>query len=77
VSVVVPGVVDTPFFGRRGTPYDRTTPKPVTADKVAAALVHAVVHDRAEVFVPAWLRLPARLHGLAPGLVYQLQRRFG
>jgi short-subunit dehydrogenase len=77
VSVVVPGVVDTPFFGRRGKPYDRQRPKPVTADKVAGALVAAIVRDRAEVFVPAWLRLPARLHGLAPGLVYRLQRRFG
>jgi short-subunit dehydrogenase len=77
VSVVVPGVVDTPFFGRRGRPYDRQSPKPVTADKVAGALVDAILRNRAEVFVPAWLRLPARLHGLAPGLVYQLQRRFG
>jgi uncharacterized protein len=77
VSVVVPGVVDTPFFSRRGKPYDRTRPKPVPATDVAAALVDAVRRNRAEVFVPAWLRLPARLHGLAPGLVHQLQRRFG
>jgi uncharacterized protein len=77
VSVVVPGVVDTPFFTRRGTPYDRTRPKPVPADDVAEALVEAVRRNRSEVFVPAWLRLPARLHGAVPGLVYQLQRRFG
>jgi short-subunit dehydrogenase len=77
VSVVVPGVVDTPFFSRRGTPYDRTRPKPVSADAVAEALVAAIRHDRAEVFVPAWLRFPARLHGAFPGLVYRLQRRFG
>jgi uncharacterized protein len=77
VSVVVPGVVDTPFFSRRGRPYDRTRPKPVPADDVAEALVEAVRRNRSEVFVPAWLRLPARLHGAMPGLVYQLPRRFG
>lgn len=77
VTVVVPGVVDTPFFLRRGKPYDRSRPKPVSADDVAKGLVTAVVRDQAEVFVPAWLRFPARLHGAFPGLVYQLQRRFG
>lgn len=77
VTVVVPGVVDTPFFTRRGRPYDRTRPRPVAADDVAAALVDAVLRNRSEVFVPAWLRLPARLHGAMPGLVGRLRRRFG
>lgn len=77
VSVVVPGVVDTPFFSRRGRPYDRARPKPIPADDVAKALVDAVQRNRAEVFAPSWLRFPARLHGVAPGLVCTLQRRFG
>jgi short-subunit dehydrogenase len=77
VSVVVPGVVDTKFFDRRGRPYDRRSPRPVPAAKVAAALVAAVEHNRPEVFVPAWLRFPARLNGLAPALVAKLQRKFG
>ena len=77
VSVIVPGVVDTPFFERRGKPYDRRSPRPVPAGRVAEALVTAVERDRAEVFVPGWLRLPARLHGLAPDLVRRLQKKFG
>lgn len=77
VSVVVPGVVDTPFFTRRGTPYDRSRPKPIPAEAVAAALVRAVEQGRAEVFAPAWLRFPARLQGAVPGLVFRLQSRFG
>ncbi|OQO93900.1 short-chain dehydrogenase [Saccharomonospora piscinae] len=77
VSIVVPGVVDTAFFTRRGTPYHRRTPRPVAAEVVAAAVVRAVEHRRAEVFVPRWLRLPARLRGLAPGLTDAAQRRFG
>ncbi|MFC4003522.1 SDR family NAD(P)-dependent oxidoreductase [Prauserella oleivorans] len=77
VSVVVPGVVDTPFFARRGVPYVRRRPRPVPAERVARALVRAVERDRAEVFVPGWLRLPARLRGIAPVLTDALQRRFG
>jgi short-subunit dehydrogenase len=77
VSVVVPGVVDTPFFVRRGRVYDRARPRPVPADEVARVLVDAVVRGRREVFVPGWLRMPARLRGMAPGLVDRLQRRFG
>ncbi|TKG71130.1 SDR family NAD(P)-dependent oxidoreductase [Prauserella endophytica] len=76
VSVVVPGVVDTPFFARRGTPYTRHSPRPVPPERVAAALVAAVERNRAEVFVPRWLRLPARLRGVAPALTDALQRRF-
>ncbi|MFF5989628.1 SDR family NAD(P)-dependent oxidoreductase [Prauserella flavalba] len=76
VSVVVPGVVDTPFFARRGTPYARRRPRPVPPERVAEALVAAVERNRAEVFVPPWLRLPARLRGVAPALTDALQRRF-
>jgi len=77
VTTVVPGVVDTPFFTRRGAAYDRTRPKPVPSDAVATALLDAVRRNRSEVFVPAWLRFPARLHGAVPSLVGRLQRRFG
>jgi short-subunit dehydrogenase len=77
VTTVVPGVVDTPFFVRRGAAYDRARPKPVSPDAVASALLDAVRRNRSEVFVPSWLRFPARLHGVAPGLVYRLQRHFG
>jgi short-subunit dehydrogenase len=77
VSVLVPGVVDTPFFDRRGRPYDRSRPRPVPATKAAAVLVAAIERNRPEVFIPAWLRFPARLHGAAPALVQALERRFG
>ncbi len=77
VSVVAPGVVNTPFFARRGVPYTRRFPRPVSASTVAAGIVRAVDRGRAEVFVPRWLRLPARLRGAAPGLTDALQRRFG
>ncbi|CCG01195.1 Oxidoreductase, short-chain dehydrogenase/reductase family [Blastococcus saxobsidens DD2] len=77
VSTVLPGVVDTPFFTRRGRPYDRRWPRPVPPERVARAVVRAIERNRAEMFVPAWLRLPARLHGAAPPLYGALARRLG
>jgi short-subunit dehydrogenase len=72
VSVVLPGVVDTPFFDRRGTPYTRRRPAPIPDRRVARAIVSAVERERAEVYVPAWLWLPARLKGGAPGVFRRL-----
>ncbi|HZD38822.1 MAG TPA: SDR family NAD(P)-dependent oxidoreductase [Actinomycetes bacterium] len=77
VSVVVPGVVDTPFFERRGSAYDRAWPPPIPAERVARALLRAIAADRAEVFAPAWIRLPARLKGAVPGVYRRLALRFG
>lgn len=77
VSLVVPGVVDTDFFRRRGAPYDRSWPRPIPARRVAEAIVRAVREDRDEVVVPAWLRLPVRLRGIAPRTYRRLAGRFG
>ena len=77
VSVIVPGVIDTPFFSRRGTPYGRARPAPIPAGRVAAAIVFALEHDRPVVYVPGWLRFPAWLHGAAPGAFRVLAARFG
>lgn len=74
-TVVHPGVVDTEFFARRGTPYQRDKPRPIPPERVAAALLAAARRGRSEVFVPAWLRLPARLQGAAPGLVGAFRRK--
>ncbi|MFJ8187657.1 SDR family NAD(P)-dependent oxidoreductase [Streptomyces sp. NPDC096105] len=77
VSLVVPGVVDTPFFDRRGTPYARARPRPVPPERVADAVWRAVVRGRNEIYVPGWLRLPARVRGAAPGLYRRLAATFG
>jgi short-subunit dehydrogenase len=77
VSIVVPGVVDTQFFSRRGRPYTRRTPRPLPAGRVADALVNAILRNRAEVYVPSWLRIPVAVRGLLPGLYRRLANRFG
>jgi short-subunit dehydrogenase len=77
VSVIVPAVIDTPFFSRRGRPYSRARPAPVPAERVAAAIVSALERDRPVVYVPGWMRFPAWLHGTAPGAFRALAGRFG
>lgn len=77
VSVIVPGVVDTPFFDRRGTPYTRRLPAPIPAQRVACAIVRAIEHETAELYIPGWMKLPARLKGAAPGVFRQLTALLG
>ncbi|MFC0041773.1 SDR family NAD(P)-dependent oxidoreductase [Actinomadura rayongensis] len=77
VGVLVPGVVDTPFFERRGEPYTRRRPRPIPADRVADALVAGIVAGSAEIFAPGWLRLPVVVRGLFPGAYRALDGRFG
>ncbi|GLY65774.1 SDR family NAD(P)-dependent oxidoreductase [Amycolatopsis taiwanensis] len=77
IGVVVPGVVDTEFFARRGRPYERRSPRPIPADRVAAAVVRAVRDGRAETYVPGWLRLPVAVRAVLPGVYRRLAGRFG
>ena len=77
VSVIVPGVIDTPFFDRRGRPYGRKRPGPQPPERVARAIVACLEHDRGVSYVPRWMRLPAWLHGAAPGTFRALATRFG
>jgi uncharacterized protein len=66
VLVASPGIVDTPFFDRRGAPAGRRFPRPVASRRVAEAIARALERDRAEVFVPGWLAVAARLRGAWP-----------
>jgi hypothetical protein len=76
VTILNPAVVDTGFFDRRGVPYHRRFPRPVSPDRVAAALIKGVSRDRAEVIVPGWLRLPIALRACAPGAYWRLAGRW-
>jgi short-subunit dehydrogenase len=77
VGVMVPGVLDTRFFERRGRPYARQNPKPLPARRVAHRLVRMIERGDAEVYRPAWLRVPVALRGVAPTAYRALARRFG
>jgi short-subunit dehydrogenase len=77
VGVLVPGVVATPFFDRRGLPYQRRRPRPLPPDVVADALVRMVVTDRTERYTPGWLRLPVAVRSVLPAVYRRLAARFG
>jgi short-subunit dehydrogenase len=77
VGVLVPGVVATPFFERRGRPYDRSRPRPLPVTGVAEALVAMVAAGGAEVYRPRWLRLPVAIRATLPGAYRGLAARFG
>jgi NAD(P)-dependent dehydrogenase (short-subunit alcohol dehydrogenase family) len=76
VTLVTPGVVDTPYLERRNVPYQRHHPRPVSAQMVAGLIVDAVARHRDEVIVPGWLLLPARLKVSFPRLYRLLESRF-
>lgn len=77
ICLVVPGVIDTPFFERRGRAYGRKVPGPQPPHRVARAITGALERDRDVVYVPRWLRFPAWLHGAAPATFRALASRFG
>jgi short-subunit dehydrogenase len=77
VTLVVPGVVDTPFFESRGAPYPRRRPRPVPASRVADAIVRAIERGKDEVYIPRWMQLPGRVRGMTPGIYRRLAARFG
>lgn len=77
VTTVVPGVVDTAYYERRGMPYGRGSPRAIPAEQVAAALVRAVERDRTRTVVPPWLRLPIAVRALAPETYARLASRWG
>jgi hypothetical protein len=55
-SHAIPGVVDTPFFERRGAPCLRSSARPVAPERAADAVWNAVRHGKDEVYVPGWYR---------------------
>jgi short-subunit dehydrogenase len=77
VSVVSPGVVATQFFDRRGRPYERRSPRPISADRVAGAIERAIRTGRPQIFVPGWMALPAWLRGVWPWLYRKGAGRLG
>jgi short-subunit dehydrogenase len=77
VTLCFPGVVDTPFFARRGAPYVRRWPRPVPARLVADRMLLAAGRGEAEVWVPRWISLAARIHGASPPLYRRLAGVFG
>lgn len=78
VSCVFPGFIrDAGMFAYSGAKLPRYVGTK-TPEEVAAAVISAIEHDRAEIDVaPLGLRAAAALAGLAPEVVARIQRRLG
>ena len=76
VGTVSPGVVDTAFFARRGTPYDRERPKPIPPGRVADAVIRSL-EGKDDLVVPGWLGIAPKVRAVAPAVYRRLARRFG
>lgn len=77
VTELVPAVVDTPFFDRRGRPYPRRRPRPVSPERAASALLAGMLNGRSEVCLPRWMYLPVAVRATLPAAYRRLARRFG
>ncbi|RKR87942.1 short-subunit dehydrogenase [Micromonospora pisi] len=77
ITELVPAVVDTPFFVRRGRPYDRRSPRPVSAERASAALLTAMFAGRPEAYLPRWLYLPVAIRATLPRTYRHLSRHWG
>ena len=77
VSTVMPTAVRTTFFETRGEPYERKFPRMIGPERIAAAVVHVIEHDKKRQLVPWWIRIPIRIRGMAPASYRAVSRRFG
>jgi len=77
VGVLVPGVIATAFFERRGRPYGRMRPRLLPVDSAARALVRLIETGAAERYLPRWLGLPVAIRFTAPALYRGLAGRYG
>lgn len=77
VSTVSPAAVRTKFFDHRGAPYGRRFPRPISPERVAAAVVHGIADDCPSQVVPRWLAVAPVARAAFPGVFRTLSRRFG
>ena len=77
VGVLVPGVIATAFFERRGRPYGRMRPRLLPVGSAAQALVRLIETGAAERYLPRWLGLPVAIRFTAPALYRGLAGRYG
>lgn len=76
VTTVLPGAVDTEFFGNRGVPYERKVPRPIPPMRVATAIAKGIERETGLIVTPRWLRAAMVIRALAPGTYDRLANRW-
>jgi short-subunit dehydrogenase len=71
VSLVETGPVHTSFTDARGVPFQRERPRPLRAETVVDGILGVLEHDRAEVLLPRWFRLPVAVRALLPAAYFR------
>jgi short-subunit dehydrogenase len=77
VHTVNPGLVQTEGFPQDRVLRSRLRWVVVGPDYVAKRIVHAIEHDRGEIFVPGWYRVAALAQAILPGMVGRVSARGG
>lgn len=77
VSTIRPGVVATAFHDSRNEPYERTFPRPVKPELIAATIIDMMRNGTERRTVPRWLNIAVRARSTFPWLYRTLARRFG
>jgi 3-oxoacyl-[acyl-carrier protein] reductase len=76
VLTVKPGFVETPGFPQRGTRLGPLLSKVVVDPPfVARRIIDGIEHDRREITVPRWYRVPAVLQALMPATLARVRAR--
>lgn len=75
VSTISPGAVTTDFCSSAS--YPRRVPRPISADRVAAAVVAGMHGERAPQILPRWLAVAPKVRAVSPSAFHRLARRFG
>jgi short-subunit dehydrogenase len=68
VTLISPGPMTTSFFEARGHVYDRSRPRPMSPEKVAALTLRAIERNRHDVFASAFMRQALISKTLVPPL---------
>jgi short-subunit dehydrogenase len=77
VTIVYPGIVDTPYFRTPGMAplWPKVARRAITAERVAAAAVSAIGTRRLTVYIPRLFRVIDLIAAMSPGLALHIVRR--
>jgi hypothetical protein len=77
VTTIRPGVVKTAFHDHRNKPYSRKIPRPLAAEKIADAIVDALVNRKSRRTVPGWIEVAVTAQRRMPRVFETMSRVFG